>query len=203
MIKHSISFVLFHVLVLHLFYAIAATTSPESKQIGKDKLLTLIGPPGSAEEGLRASNQIDGVYKVTKRSWSSPGNEYNELYTAEDILEIVKAEHGSIYFKTSLNFDNNHSCLLFGIAKYKKDGSFVYQENASIDNFPACLFRIKKQKNEITFEDINDSCRQMSCGVRGYYDKAKFPLKKRRVIRYMERLKNSEEYKDALRQSQP
>jgi hypothetical protein len=49
----------------------------------------------------------------------------------------------------------------------------------------------------ITFDDIGGNCRTYSCGARGGYHNASFPISSRREIKYMKLLKASHEYADA------
>lgn len=171
----------------------ASNTSDCMIQQYKAKIPAIdVGPLGDEKEAARVADQIDGVYKTTWKLALVTG----EKYDAEDVLELVKIDKQptSLYFKTKLNFDNGHSCFLFGVAQFRKTG-FVYQSNSDDDK---CVLHIKVEKDSIGFEDIDGKCRENWCGARGAFDNVKFPSSKKRKIRYMELLKNSEDYKTSL-----
>jgi hypothetical protein len=157
----------------------------------KDINLALIGVKGSADEATKLISQLAGVYKTQHKitfiddtsAWS------------EDVLEIVDVKPGTIYFKTRLYFDNGHQCSLFGAAQYKDNGTFTYQSPPGDEE---CVMRVKKENDVVVLEDVGGKCGAQSCGARGGYGGAKFPLTKRRTIKYMGLLKNSDDYKKSL-----
>lgn len=165
------------------------------KKDEQDKANHLFGSLGSVQEASKLANTIDGVYKVKGQHILVTG----EKYEAEDVLELVQtSDPRSLYFKTRLNFANGHQCSLFGVAKYRDKGGFVYQAD---NDDGVCQMQIKVKNDGLSFNDVDGKCRQQSCGARGGYEGIKFPLSKRRTIRYMQLLKNSEDYKNSLEAS--
>ena len=124
-----------------------------------------------------------------------------EEYTAENILEIVKVSDDAIYFRTHLDFFNAHICDLWGIATLE-EGKFVYREATGMpEPEPSeCVLEIETTADEIKLNDLKGGCRILNCGARGAFDGIIFPMSKRRDIKYMDLLLNSEEYKEAVKE---
>lgn len=168
-----------------------------AKKIEEDKMLKVFGAIGDEKNASHLADRIDGVYKMKGTRALVSG----EKYKAEDILELVKTgQPKSLYFKTKLNFDNGHQCFLFGVAQYRKNGDFVYQQTGDLGT---CVLQIKVEKDLIALNDLDGKCRENSCGARGGFDGVKFPLTKRRPIRYLELLQKSEDYKIAMEALNP
>jgi hypothetical protein len=139
-----------------------------------------------------AIKRMEGVYKI--RFANSTVRE--EKFLSEDILEIVPYDADKIYFRLHLEFFNGHTCDLFGIATYE-NGSFIFHGPAGVSD-ELCKLAISIAGQSIKFDDIGGNCRQYSCGVRGGYSGAGFPLTSRREIRYLRLIKASREYAQAI-----
>ncbi|MEA2235507.1 MAG: hypothetical protein QOC81_231 [Thermoanaerobaculia bacterium] len=139
-----------------------------------------------------AIKRIEGVYKT--RFVNSTVRE--EKFLSEDVLEIVPYAADKIYFRLHLEFFNGHTCDLFGIATYE-DGSFVFHGPAGVSDEP-CKLAISIAGRRIKLNDIGGNCRQYSCGVRGGYSGAGFPLTSRREIRYLKLIEASREFAEAI-----
>lgn len=149
----------------------------------------------TTDNRLKASkiiDQITGVYKYRFKNYFISG----ESFQSENILEIVKINDNTIYFRTELTFSNNHACSLFGTAAYKDDTLFLYEDKNN-----ACKLTINITDKDINFLDgdgNNDQCKENYCGTRGGFSGISFKKSQRRDIRYMKILKNSQEYKDSI-----
>ena len=135
---------------------------------------------------------LAGVYKKTFQNGNIDGGKYQ----SEDILEIVKISPTTAYVRTHLEFFNGHVCNIWGVAKVEGDG-LVYHGETNSQGKP-CLLSMKVQAGKVTLDDKDGACAIGTCGNRGMYNGTAFELKKRRVIRYMDVLVNSDQYKDAV-----
>ena len=144
---------------------------------------------------LAANVNIDalaGVYKKTFPNANIDGGKYQ----SENILEIVKVSPTAAYVRTHLEFFNGHICNIWGVAKVEGDG-LVYHRETNSQGKP-CLLSMKVQAGKVTLDDKDGACAIGTCGNRGMYNGTAFELKKRRAIRYMDVLENSDQYKDAV-----
>ena len=135
---------------------------------------------------------LAGVYKKTFQNGNIDGGKYQ----SEDILEIVKISPTTAYVRTHLEFFNGQVCNIWGVAKVEGDG-LVYHGETNSQGKP-CLLSVKVQAGKVTLDDKDGACAIGTCGNRGMYNGTAFELKKRRVIRYMDVLVNSDQYKDAV-----
>ena len=55
-------------------------------------------------------------------------------------------------------------------------------------------------KGRITFEDVDNHCRNASCGARGGYGGAEFSIARRRKLTARERQQALSDYKEALQE---
>ena len=135
---------------------------------------------------------LAGVYKKTFQNGNIDGGKYQ----SEDILEIVKISPTTAYVRTHLEFFNGHVCNIWGVAKVEGDGLVYHGETNSQGK--QCLLSVKLQGGKVTLDDKDGACAIGTCGNRGMYNGTAFELKKRRAIRYMDVLENSDQYKDAV-----
>jgi hypothetical protein len=139
-----------------------------------------------------AIKRLEGVYKTRFAN----STVHDEKFISEDILEIVPYDADKIYFRLHLEFFNAHLCDIFGIAPFE-DGSFVFHGPASVSEEP-CKLTISAVGKSISIDDDGGNCRSYSCGARGGYHDAGFPISSRREIRYLKVLKASREYAEAI-----
>jgi hypothetical protein len=146
--------------------------------------------------------QMQGVYKhrFANAAIAGPGKP-DESYQSEDIVEIVRYDDERIYFRAELEFYNGHSCSISGIAKYEQ-GHFIYHDKqAPMPGEPPCTMSISTSGGQLNLTDrVNDSasCHPGHCGARGSLSDYKIATSAKRKIRYMDRLKASNEYKQAV-----
>lgn len=153
------------------------------------------GDPAAASELI---GRIDGVYKERFANQLVDG----QGYESEDILEIVRVSENTVYFRTHLEFYNGHECNLWGLARFSRKGVLVYDDpEPPLDpEDPHCRLQFEVSADKITILDPKQTCKSFNCGMRGAFDGEDFALSARRPIKYMQLLKNSEEYKEALEQ---
>ncbi len=149
-----------------------------------EKYFTTAGDEAAADQLIK---KIEGVYKEQFNNALVDGTGYR----SENILEIVRVSKSSIYFKTHLDYYNGHTCDLFGLAKYSVLNKFTFKADT-------CRLLIDANSNTINLDDHGGTCKEY-CGARGSLRKIDFPLKKKRRIKYLARLRNSEDYKNATK----
>ncbi len=147
--------------------------------------------PGDRETAKKLLAKIHGVYKDRFKNSNVDGEEYD----SENILEIFPVADDAAYIKLHLDFFNGHICGAAGIVEYKKVGGFVFQDPTEGNK---CILTLKADGGDVVLEDPDGLCRSTMCGARGSFDGTKFPLKRRRTIRYKALIEKSEEYTDAI-----
>lgn len=150
---------------------------------------------------------IEGVYKHRfMNGVITPGKapgEADQPYQSEDIIEIVQYDPSHVYFRAELQFYNGHSCSIYGIAGQEKDG-FVYHDPAPpLAGEPACTLKLSGTADQLHITDRITptgvaTCR-MYCGARGSLSDYLIARSAKRKIRYLDRLKASREYLDAVK----
>lgn len=126
------------------------------------------------------------------------GDVQGDTYGSDDVVEIVPVAKGAAYLRVELAFYNGHSCSLSGIGK--ADGQQIVYDSG--ENSPGgeshCLLTVSRQGASLLIDDAGGSCKGF-CGMRGSLSGDTLPFASRRPIRYLARLKSSEEFTDALR----
>lgn len=153
----------------------------------KASFLKEISSPGEENLADKLIAEIEGVYKEKFSNGLVDGT----TYKSENILEIVRVSKSSIYFKVHTEFFNGHECNLNGLAKFSSQNSFVYR-------MEDCVYLISANEKEILLSDHHGTCKE-ACGARGSLQEDKFPRSKKKAIGYLNRLKNSSEYKEAVK----
>ncbi|GGC63934.1 hypothetical protein [Undibacterium terreum] len=151
-------------------------------------------------------DDMQGVYKHRFTSGIiSPGKapgEADEKYEAEDIIEIVPYDASHIYLRAELQFYNGHSCSISGIAGYE-NGALVYHDpQKPLEGEPHCTLKVELTDKNLRLSDRANpqapaSCR-MYCGARGSLSDYSIAKSAKRKIRYLDRLKASSEYAQAV-----
>jgi len=116
-------------------------------------------------------------------------------YWSDDVLEIVRLDPRRAYFRAELQFYNGHECSISGIAHSDGNG-LVYREPDPNTDGAHCTLHIRETPTGVRLED-DHSC-QDHCGARGTLNGDDFDRKSRRPITYMDRLKRSSEFREAL-----
>lgn len=152
-------------------------------------LLCLLSVPALAGEALNLDS-LAGVYKHR----FSNGDVSGETYQSEDILEVVALAPKTAYIRTHLEFYNGHLCSLSAVGHIEGD-ALVLRPHTSPDK--QCELKLVVQHGQLRFDDSGD-CRAYFCGARGGFVNEGFALSARRPIRYMDRLKASRQFLQAL-----
>lgn len=143
-------------------------------------------------------NDLQGVYKHRHIGGTYDGS---ETWQAEDIVEIVPFDDSHIYVRAFLEFGNGHLCGIWGIAEYEND-AFVYHEPEKLgDGGLSCTLKVSATEKYLVLTDSvitnNPSSCRLHCGMRGSLNYNIEKSSKRR-IRYLERLKSSRQYLEAV-----
>ncbi|MBW8901787.1 MAG: hypothetical protein JF619_27590 [Massilia sp.] len=159
----------------------------------------------SAQEPARLMQDMAGVYK---QRWMSatitPGKAPGEAdvpYQAEDVIEIVPYDADHVYVRAHLDFYNGHTCDIAGMGRYEQ-GAFVYHDPERLaPEEPPCVLKVSVEGGKLTLTDraapdAPESCRTY-CGARGALEYA-IGMDKRRPIRYLDRLRASRQYRQAV-----
>ena len=137
--------------------------------------------------------KVAGVYKQQFENAFVNG----DTYRSEDILEVVPVNDHAAYVRMDLEFSNGHSGRIFGVATYGKN-SLVYNNGKRGDE--RCIVEfVWSAAAVVTHADYDGTpgCSHYH-GARGSLDGATFSTKKRVEIRYLQRLKNSSEFNEAM-----
>jgi hypothetical protein len=149
-------------------------------------------PKSESAEFLR---QVAGVYKSQFQNAFVNG----EKYQSEDILEVVPVDDHAAYVRMDLQFANGHSGSVHGIAIYGKNSLIYDNGKAGAEH---CIVEYAWSSDKVvTSADYEKTpgCASYH-GARGSLNQATFPVKKKQTIRYMQRLKNSREFNEAMKE---
>jgi hypothetical protein len=116
-------------------------------------------------------------------------------YWSDDVVEIVRLDPRRAYVRAELQFYNGHQCSISGIA-HVDGGGLLYREAEPNTDGGHCMLRIGETRTGVRLED-GGSCKD-HCGARGSLNGIDFDRRSRRPITYVERLKGSSEFREAL-----
>jgi hypothetical protein len=149
----------------------------------------LLGLPAAAQTLDPAS--VEGAYRRSFANEMVTG----EKYTSEDILEVVRLTPATAYLRTRLNFANGHQCSMYGVARVEGQ-ALVYRRPIAAGAQP-CVLTLRFAGGQVQFDDQGDQCRETDCGARGSYSGTALPVASRRRITYQDRLRASQEFREA------
>ncbi len=161
-------------------------------------VLSSMANPAISAEVNSSQNSALNVESFAGLYWSDhkidfvPFTKKDEV-TVSDVLEIVPYDEQAAYVRTRLYFANGHTCSLYGVAKQEGD-KLSYYDTRSGRN---CILDIVPSAKGITLIDRTEECRRTTCGARGGYG-AVFSTSKKRPIRYLDKLKGSPQYQEAV-----
>ncbi len=165
-------------------------------------LFGLLLPFFSEAAEMSSASLIKELQGVYKHRFMSGNILYggDETWPAEDIIEIVPFDDSHIYIRAHLEYDNGNLCSIWGIAEYE-DGAFVYHESEKLgDGGLSCTLKVSATEKQLVLTDsaTNDhsSCK-LHCGIRGSLN-YNIERSSKRSIRYLERLKSSRQYLEAV-----
>jgi hypothetical protein len=153
---------------------------------------------GAARAEAPTVLSLDKVAGVYRESVEIGLEGSDRIIKAESILEIVKETKTTAYIRTRLYFHNRHTCNLWGIAEVK--GIELIYRSAELDGETdsPCILTLSFDDGQIVFNDTTGQCRISRCGARGGFTDTNFDLSRRRDISYLDRIRRSAEYKQAV-----
>lgn len=169
-------------------------------------LAALALPALTATAADDPAGAIEGVYKRRFMNAINAGPDRPaERYLAEDVVEIVREDADRIYLRAHLEFANGHMCGVWGIAQ-REGEDFVYrQQQSAVPGEAPCTLRLQVTPGSIVLDDRDAAgtatCRAQ-CGARGTLSGYTIARKARRPIRYMNRVKESRQYREAVHEFQ-
>ena len=120
-----------------------------------------------------------------------------EKYTGENIVEVVPVASHAAYVRIHLDYYNGHTCGIYGIATSEAD-SLVYRETQPSPEKGACVLTIRRSGKSLSVDDSGGSCSSY-CGARGSLSQVELPYQSKRPIRYLVRLRQSPQYRAAMK----
>jgi hypothetical protein len=172
------------------------TSSVQSTPAASPTPAVSVGGTEAADSPQRPAAFLSKAAGVYKRQFENAlvngGN-----YQSEDILEVVPVDDRSAYVRMDLEFSNGHSGSISGIATVRNN-SLIYDNGESGDAH--CVVEYLWTEEKVVTRADYDKTPGCSTyhGARGTLDGAEFPVNKRQDIRYMQRLKDSREFKEAM-----
>jgi hypothetical protein len=148
----------------------------------------------SAPDPSAFLKRVTGVYKDRFHNALVSG----EKFESENILEVVPVNADHAYIRMHLEFYNGHVGAIYGIATYIGHESLAYDNGKS--GAEKCLLTISwSPETVVTAADYDKTpgCSYYH-GARGSLNDMKFKVAQRRDIRYLQRLRDSREFKDAM-----
>lgn len=150
-------------------------------------------------------HEIDGVYKHRFKNTMAVAGQADQTYESEDIVEVLPYDDKHLYLRAHLEFANGHTCDIAGMAGYEH-GAFVYHDPTPPQpRERACALRLHVTDKKLVLTDretpdAEATCRAY-CGARGDLD-YEIGRDARSEIRYVERLKKSKAYRQAVQDLQ-
>jgi hypothetical protein len=153
---------------------------------------------GDATKSKRLLADIAGVYKhYVDIEFVNPSPVSRE----EDILEVVPISDVAAYVKIRTWFTNGHRCKYQGVFEYKASEELISVSKPPGVGDDLCVLKMTVDDRKIRFFDVSpiDYTCQRYCGSRGLLTATDFDHKSKRRIRYLPRLKNSDEHLEAIK----
>lgn len=155
----------------------------------------LAAEPSSPAPAADPVGQFEGVYKVRFKNGAVDGSQYQ----SENILEVVRVGESAAYVRVALAFYNGHQCSFWGIAR-TEGSALVVDRPAGSKVGGACRVTVGRYGEKVVLSREGPEC-QSYCGARGALG-AEWPASARSSIRYLDLLRNSWEYKEALAEAE-
>ena len=159
--------------LINLLFLAALLQSSSAFSLLAPNQLKSLQEAGNSDLGSKLIDKIKGVYKVRFKNQLIDGSKF----TSEDILKIKRASKSEFYFTLDLNFYNGHTCSMRGLAKYRKNGTFIFVDTKNNTANYQCLLQFTVTSKGIKTFDITNQCREMYCGARGGLNTDEFTFK--------------------------
>lgn len=140
-------------------------------------------------------DRLAGVYKHR----AAPGFDQKAGSAGEDILEIVKLSDQRAYIRIHTE-DGEHICGFHGVADLASD-ALVY--TSVRDEGSPCTLKLRSSRDGIVLDDVGGGCSRWNCGAGadlGTGDRVNFKVGEKREIRYLQRILQSREYAEAVKE---
>ena len=170
------------------------------KAAGRGRVARLsLGVLGLSPLLLAAKSTPDPAQSLAGRYYRQFPNALvsGEKYVGEDIVEIVPVRTGAAYVRIHLDYYNGHSCTIFGVAR-AVGASLVYRDPSPTYDGRPCTLAVKRVGGSLSIDDGDWTCHTSHCGMRGSLNDVSLPYSSKRPIRYLARLKASDQYRWAL-----
>jgi hypothetical protein len=95
----------------------------------------------------------------------------------EDCLTITSLDDG-LAFAFTIHQDGGMSCALDGLAEPAGAGAWMFKQKAE-GSGEECALSLKLTDKGLVFNDTNDVCRTIGCGMNGTIIEVEFPLTSR------------------------
>jgi hypothetical protein len=154
-------------------------------------LLMLLTAPSSASSNPVTA--LAGRYYEQFPDGTIDGNHY----TGENIVEIVPVTSSAAYLRIELDFFNGHHCSLAGVAS-ATGSELIYREPGYLKDRGDCTIHVRRLGKSLAIDDDSGACNVGHCGSRGGLANVRLPYASKRPIRYLPRLRSSEDYRDAI-----
>jgi len=151
-------------------------------------------PAAGVSESQVFLAHVAGVYKERFQNELVSG----EKFESEDILEVVPVDDTHAYIRMHLEFYNGHMGALYGIAAVNGRDSLLFDDGEAV--YGRCVLTITWSAGQVVTSadyDKTPGCRNYH-GARGTLNDITFNVAKQRTIKYMQRLKDSREFKSAM-----
>ncbi len=110
---------------------------------------------------------ITGSYANTHEVSVFDGYDWVETEVTDSLI-LTELENDNLQFGFFLIHTNGHTCSMDGVAA-NVDSAFEYIEVLDEENESGeCKLHIVVTNSEIILKDIDNGCRLMYCGIRGY-----------------------------------
>ena len=166
----------------------------------KAMFLVLLNVLCVAVQARLSESRSDDVVSALAGRYSSHfknGTMQGGVYWSDDVAEIVPVGTDAAYIRIGLDFANGHSCTIAGVGKIDGERILYDDRAAALPDEPPCRLSVSRKGNDLSIDDGDGSCKSY-CGTRGSLTGQTLPFASRRPITYMQRLRASANYKDAL-----
>lgn len=144
---------------------------------------------GPAHDGTRS---LAGRYDQEFPSGTFAG----QKYTVEDLIEIVPVAPKAAYFRIHRASSTGAICGIHGVATSVNE-ALVYRDRQQLEG--SCTLTIERKGRALEIDDHGASCKNY-CGMGNSLSEVQIPYASKRPIRYLDRLKASPQYQQALAQ---
>ena len=130
-------------------------------------------PAEPPAEPVKPATELEGTYIVAHKVTPMNGPEQ----AVEDCLTLTSLDDG-LAFAFTIHQDGGMSCALDGLAEPTGAGEWMFKQKAE-GSGEECALSLKLTDTGLVFNDTNDVCRTIGCGMNGTIINVEFPLTSR------------------------